>query len=97
MRMNVRCKLKVNGQSAGHRLHRRPQGLRQGVRVTPYGKSEAQSAGYAAFAQPDLINYLSRTEGLAQKWVSMILDGGAYQCEARIVHNTIMAAKGAGL
>jgi hypothetical protein len=27
----------------------------------------------------------------------MILDGGAYQCEARIVHNTIMAAKGAGL
>jgi hypothetical protein len=97
MRMNVGCKLNVNGQAARHGLDRGPQGLRQGVRVAPYGESEAQSARYAALVQGHLINCLSRAEGLTQEGVDMILDYSAYQIEARIGHNTIMSAKGAGL
>ncbi len=66
-------------------------------RVAPYGKSEAQSDAYATFTQHHLINGLGRSQRLAQERVDMILNGSAYQVQARIVHDTIMAAKGAGL
>ncbi len=59
--------------------------------VAPYGKSEAQSDAYAAFAQLHLINGVSRSQGLAQKGIGVMLDGGADLVQTRIVHAAIMA------
>ncbi len=50
-----------------------------------------------AVAQRHFNDGLRLSQRLPQKRVGVTFDGSTYQVQARIVHDTIMAAKGAGL
>jgi hypothetical protein len=93
----LRGNVEVHGQTGRHGSKLGLQQLRQGLGIAADGKSEAQSDAYASFAQLHVVNHAGRSERLAQEWIDMILQGGAYLVQAWIVHDTIMAAKGAGL